>query len=379
VSRSGDPARPVAIIVGTRPEAIKLAPVVRALARGKAPGLRPLVVVTAQHRELTDEVLRTFRIRPDYDLDVMRPEQSLFDTTTAILTGLEPIFAREQPAAVLVQGDTTSSMAGALAAFYMRLPVGHVEAGLRTYDRWNPFPEEMNRRLTSVLADLHFAPTERARKALLAERVPDERIFVTGNTVVDALKAIARRRAHRHPVLEQVKQAGRKLVVVTAHRRENWGRPLANLAGALAEIVAADRRTEVVFPVHPNPRVMRIVHPKLGAVRRVHLVPPMGYADFVQLMAHSTLIITDSGGIQEEAPSLGKPVLVVRRTSERPEGLEAGMVRIVGTGRKRIVVEALRLLGSPQERARMVGKRNPYGDGKAAGRIAEILARELRV
>lgn len=369
--------RAVLVVLGTRPEAIKLAPVVRALAAGRAPGLRPVVVTTAQHREMTDEVLRLFRIRADHDLDVMRPNQSLFQTTSTVLTKLEPVLRAEKPAAVLVQGDTTSTLSGALAAFYLRIPVGHVEAGLRTYDRWNPYPEEMNRRLTSSLADWHFAPTERARDALLAEGVDAGRVFLTGNTVVDALRAIARRKPRPHPGLEGIDFTRRRVIVVTAHRRENWGRPLAELSRALREIVEADRKAEVVFPVHPNPNVMRVVRPLLDGAARVHLVPPMDYATFVHLMARATLIITDSGGIQEEAPSLGVPVLVARRTSERPEGVEAGLVRVVGTNRRRMVEEALRLLGSEEERERMRGARNPYGDGRAARRIVGILAREL--
>jgi len=368
----------VAVVMGTRPEVIKLAPVVRELARRRRRRLAPRIILTGQHREMADEVLRVFRLRAHHDLHVMRPEQTLFQTTSAVLQGLERVFRAERPAAVLVQGDTTSTLAGALAAFYLRIPVGHVEAGLRTYDRWNPYPEEMNRRLTSSLADFHFAPTARARRALLAEGIPSARIFVTGNTVVDALQAIARQqRRALPPALRGVDGRGRRLVVVTAHRRESWGAPLAELAAGLREIAAADPRAVIVFPVHPNPNVMRSVRPVLEGVERVHLIPPLDYASFVHLMARSTLIITDSGGIQEEAPSLGKPVLVVRRTSERPEGVEAGMVRLVGTDRRRLVREALALLGSPAERARMVGRRNPYGDGRAAVRIVNILEREL--
>lgn len=369
--------RPVAVVIGTRPEAIKLAPVVRELASRRGP-LAPVVVLTGQHRELSDDVLRVFRIRADHDLDVMRPDQSLFDTTAAILTGLGEVFGRVKPAAVLVQGDTTTAFAGALAAFYHRIPVGHVEAGLRTYDRDNPWPEEMNRHLVSALADLHFAPTTRARDALIRENVPRRAIHVTGNTVVDALQAILAEREAAPPApLRGLDLEGKELVVVTAHRRESWGPTLAGIARALREIVDRRPRAVAVFPVHPNPNVSKAVRPVLGGHPRVHLIPPLDYPAFIRLMARATLIITDSGGIQEEAPTLRVPVLVVRKTSERPEGARAGVVRIVGTDPARLTREALSLLASPARRAKMVVGRNPYGDGRAARRIVDILEKEI--
>ena len=371
--------RGIAVVIGTRPEAIKLAPVVRELAARRGP-LRPVVVLTAQHRELTDEVLRTFRIRADHDLDVMRPDQTLFETTSAILTGLGELYARVRPAAVLVQGDTTTALAGALAAFYRRIPVGHVEAGLRTGDRWNPWPEEMNRHLVSALADYHFAPTPRARDALIAENVPRRAIHVTGNTVVDALQAILADRRDAPPRALRALEAGlagQALIVVTAHRRESWGRTLGEIAHAIRDIVAREPRAVVVFPVHPNPNVARAVRPVLEGRPRIHLIAPLDYASFVRLMARATLIITDSGGIQEEAPTLRVPVLVVRKTSERPEGAAAGVLKVVGTDRRRLVREALALLRSPARRARMTTRRNPYGDGRAAERIVNILEREV--
>jgi UDP-N-acetylglucosamine 2-epimerase (non-hydrolysing) len=369
--------RRVAVVIGTRPEAIKLAPVVHELVSRRGP-LAPLVVLTAQHRELTDDVLRVFRIRADHDLDVMRPDQGLFQTTAAILTGLGDVFARVRPAAVLVQGDTTTVVAGALAAFYRRIPLGHVEAGLRTYDRGNPWPEEMNRRVVSTLADFHFAPTTRARDALIRENVPRRAIHVTGNTVVDALKTILADGEDSLPAsLHGIDLEGKELVLVTAHRRESWGPTLDGIARALRDIVDRRPRSVVVFPVHPNPHVSKAVRPVLGRHPRVHLVPPMDYPSFIGLMARSTLIITDSGGIQEEAPTLRVPVLVVRKTSERPEGARAGAVKIVGTDPGRLTREALSLLASPARRAKMVVGRNPYCDGRAARRIVDILEKEI--
>jgi UDP-N-acetylglucosamine 2-epimerase (non-hydrolysing) len=364
-------------IFGTRPEAIKMAPVVRRLA--STPGVISRVCVTAQHRQMLDQVLELFAIKPDYDLDLMRPGQDLTDLTCRVLTGLKGVLAEERPDAVLVQGDTTTACFGALAAFYQRIPVGHVEAGLRTGDIYAPYPEEVNRRIVSTLARWHFAPTTRARDNLLAEHHRPETIHVTGNTVIDALyEVVGRLRAD--PVLCARLDAtfpfldpALCLVLVTGHRRENFGPGFEQICLALAEI---SRRADVqiVYPVHLNPNVQEPVRRILGSQSRVHLVAPQDYLPFVRLMMRAQLILTDSGGVQEEAPSLGVPVLVMRDVTERSEAVEAGTVRLVGTDRVRIVSEAARLLDDPAERDRMAHAHNPYGDGHAAERITQVLA-----
>lgn len=357
-------------IFGTRPEAVKMAPVVGRL-RESADFL-PVVAVTAQHREMLDQVLRLFAIAPDRDLDIMLPEQSLFDIATRALDRLDPVLAEWRPAMVLVQGDASSTMLGALAAYYHRVPVGHVEAGLRTWDKYRPFPEEMNRRLTSSLADLHFAPTPQAKANLLREGVPADRIFVTGNTVIDALLDVVRRPEvglpPNLPALE-----GRRMVLVTTHRRENWGEPLRQIYLALLDLLTRFPDITVVFSVHRNPAVRRVAEEVLAGHPRAHLIEPPDYGPFVRLMAKAHLILTDSGGVQEEAPALGTPVLVLRDVTERPEGVQAGTVEVVGTARERIVERAGRLLADPAARAAMAHARNPYGDGRAAGRIVDAL------
>ncbi len=357
-------------IFGTRPEAVKMAPVVGRLR--ESADFRPVVAVTAQHREMLDQVLRLFDIIPDRDLDIMLPEQSLFDIATRALDRLDPVLAEWRPAMVLVQGDASSTMLGALAAFYHRVPVGHVEAGLRTWDKYRPFPEEMNRRMTSSLADLHFAPTPQAKANLLREGVPADRIFVTGNTVIDALLDVVQRpeiSLPQHlPALE-----GRRMVLVTTHRRENWGEPLRQIYLALLDLLTRFPDVTVVFSVHRNPAVRRVAEEVLAGHPRAHLIEPPDYGPFVRLMAKAYLILTDSGGVQEEAPALGTPVLVVRDVTERPEGVQAGTVEVVGTSRERIAERAGRLLADPAARAAMAQARNPYGDGRAAGRIVDAL------
>ena len=349
-------------IFGTRPEAVKMAPVIKELQRYPEQ-VRLQVAVTAQHREMLDQILRIFDITPDFDLNIMQPGQTLAGITTRALSGLDDLLAREKPDLVLVQGDTATVFAGALAAFYQKIAVGHVEAGLRTDNKYDPFPEEMMRRLTGVLADLHFAPTEQSRDNLLRGGVPPERIFVTGNTVIDALLSVA----------EQIPDApdpgGRRRILVTAHRRENWGEPLRQVCLALRDLVEAFPDVEVTYAMHRNPVVRETAVEVLGDLDRVSLIEPPDYQPFVGMMKASTLIITDSGGVQEEAPSLGKPVLVVRRTTERPEGVTAGTVKLVGTDREEIVQEARRLLEDPAAYAEMARSRNPYGDGQAAPRI----------
>lgn len=361
---------PIMVIFGTRPEAVKMAPVVARLR--ESPDLRPVVVVTAQHRQMLDQVLRLFAITPDRDLDIMLPEQSLFDIATRALARLDPVLAELRPAMVLVQGDAASTMLGALAAFYHKIPVGHVEAGLRTHDKYRPFPEEMNRRLTSVLTDLHFAPTPQARANLLAEGTPPDRIFVTGNTVIDALQdVVARPDLALPPGIPPLR--GARMLLVTTHRRENWGEPLREIYQALLDLLERFADVVVVFSVHPNPTVRRVATDVLGGHPRAHLIEPPDYGPFVRLMGAAYLILSDSGGVQEEAPALGTPVLVLREVTERPEGVVAGSVELVGTSRRKIFERAARLLADPAARAAMASVRNPYGDGRAARRIVEAI------
>jgi UDP-N-acetylglucosamine 2-epimerase (non-hydrolysing) len=366
-------------VFGTRPEAIKMAPLVRLLAA--TPGIEQAVCVTAQHRQMLDQVLDLFAIRPDFDLDLMRQGQSLTDITTAILGALPPVIAAFRPDRMLVQGDTTTTMAASLSAFYHRVKVGHVEAGLRTRDFDNPWPEEMNRRVADIVADLHFVPTEGARRNLLEERVAPAGIHVTGNTVIDALIDVVGR-FEREPQL-QASLAARfpfldpalRLVLVTGHRRESFGPGFERICRAVARL-AERPDLQVVYPVHLNPNVQAPVGRILGGKPRVRLIEPQDYLPFVYLMHRAHLILTDSGGVQEEAPSLGKPVLVMRETTERPEAVEAGTVRLVGTDIERIVTEAERLLDDDAAYAAMSRAHNPYGDGHASERIVRELVRE---
>jgi UDP-N-acetylglucosamine 2-epimerase (non-hydrolysing) len=361
---------PVMTIFGTRPEAVKMASVVLRLR--ESADFAPVVVVTAQHREMLDQVLRLFAIAPDRDLDIMLPEQTLFDIAIRALDRLDPVLAAVRPAMVLVQGDASSAMLGALAGFYHRIPVGHVEAGLRTWDKYRPFPEEMNRRLISTIADLHFAPTLQAKANLLKEGVPAEQIFVTGNTVIDALLDVVRRPdVTLPPGLPPLD--GRRMLLVTTHRRENWGEPLRQVYLALLDLLNRFPDVCVVFSVHRNPAVRRVAEEVLGGHPRAHLIEPPDYGPFVRMEAMAYLILTDSGGVQEEAPALGTPVLVLRDVTERPEGVQAGTVEVVGTSREHIVERAGRLLADPAARAAMARARNPYGDGRAGRRIIDAL------
>ncbi|UTJ47309.1 UDP-N-acetylglucosamine 2-epimerase (non-hydrolyzing) [Atlantibacter subterranea] len=367
----------VLTVFGTRPEAIKMAPLVHALA--KDPYFDARVCVTAQHREMLDQVLHLFSIVPDYDLNIMKPGQGLTEITCRILEGLKPVLADFEPDVVLVHGDTTTTVATSLAAFYQRIPVGHVEAGLRTGDLWSPWPEEANRTLTGHLASYHFAPTENSRANLLRENVADKRIFVTGNTVIDALISVRdsiladeprqRELASRYPFLRDDK----KLILVTGHRRESFGQGFEHICEALVEIARQNQDVQIVYPVHLNPNVSEPVNRILGQVDNVTLIEPQDYLPFVWLMDRAWLILTDSGGIQEEAPSLGKPVLVMRETTERPEAIKAGTVRLVGTDSTRIVAEVSRLLHDEREYQIMSKAHNPYGDGKACARILHAL------
>ena len=363
-------------VFGTRPEAIKMAPVVKALAED--PSFDAKVCVTAQHRQMLDQVLELFAIQPDFDLDLMKADQTLGDITGNVLHGMEGIFAQWQPDMVLVHGDTTTTLAAALSSYYAKVPVGHVEAGLRTGDKYSPWPEEMNRHLAGALADVHFSPTEKARENLLHEGIAPESIHVTGNTVIDALLTVEERirsdadlrgRLERHfPFLDPQKY----LVLVTGHRRENFGSGFENICQAIATLARRDD-VQVVYPVHLNPHVQEPVRRILSDLSNVFLLKPQDYLSFVYLMHRCTLVLTDSGGIQEEAPSLGKPVLVMRDTTERPEALEAGTALLVGTDRARIFREVSRLLDAPEAYRTMAEAHNPYGDGTAARRIATFL------
>ncbi|EIZ0676749.1 UDP-N-acetylglucosamine 2-epimerase (non-hydrolyzing) [Cronobacter sakazakii] len=367
----------VLTVFGTRPEAIKMAPLVHALAQDPAFDTR--VCVTAQHRQMLDQVLHLFSIVPDYDLNIMKPGQGLTEITCRILEGLKPILTEFRPDVVLVHGDTTTTIATSLAAFYQRIPVGHVEAGLRTGDLYSPWPEEANRTLTGHLAMYHFAPTELSRQNLLRENIPDARIFVTGNTVIDALIAVRDRVMADEPLRLRLEtqylflDGDKKMILVTGHRRESFGEGFEQICRALADIAAQNRDVQIVYPVHLNPNVTEPVNRILGHIDNIVLIEPQEYLPFVWLMNHAWLILTDSGGIQEEAPSLGKPVLVMRETTERPEAVEAGTVRLVGTDTQRIVAEVTRLLHDEAAYQAMSHAHNPYGDGQACERILHAL------
>ena len=370
-----------------------MAPVLRAL-ENHSDALTSRICVTAQHRQMLDQVLNLFAIKPDYDLNIMSHGQDLFDVTCNVLKGLKPVIQAERPDIVLVHGDTTTTMAASLTAFYCHVPVGHVEAGLRTHNKAVPFPEEINRHITSVIADLNFAPTSLARNNLLREGVRSDTIHITGNTVIDALQAITEKihtEEYEAPILEYLRQRlptstsifnshASRLVLVTGHRRESFGLGFENICYSLADLASANSDLEIIYPVHLNPNVREPVQRILGksGITNVHLIEPIDYLPFVYLMDRSYLIITDSGGIQEEAPSLGKPVLVMRDTTERPEAVEAGTVLLVGSDRQKIVVEAQRLLDDREAYKAMSLAHNPYGDGRAAERIAAIIAEKMK-
>lgn len=363
----------VMTVFGTRPEAIKMAPVVLELMK-HPDEIIPITTVTAQHREMLDQVLNLFNIKPDYDLDIMAAGQTLFDITTRAMNGLDKVLSEEKPDIVLVHGDTTTTFAGALAAYYHQTAVGHVEAGLRTQNKYSPFPEEMNRHLTGAIADLHFAPTSTSEQNLLQENISRDKIFVTGNTVIDALHhTVNHDFSFEDEQLKDIDFAGRRIVTVTTHRRENLGEPMRHVYKAIKAILDDFADIEVVFPVHRNPGVRAVVNEELGGIDRVHLIEPLDYEPFANLMHRSSIILTDSGGVQEEAPALGKPVLVLRDTTERPEAVAAGTVKLVGTDMDAVYQEAKRLLADEAEYRRMAESCNPYGDGEAARRIVEAL------
>lgn len=363
----------VMTVFGTRPEAIKMAPVVLELAK-HPDKIVPVVTVTAQHREMLDQVLKLFDIKPDHDLDIMAAGQTLFDITSRAMMGLDKVLQEEKPDIVLVHGDTTTTFAGALASYYHQISVGHVEAGLRTYNKYSPFPEEMNRKLTGSIADLHFAPTATSQHNLLSEAVDAEKIFVTGNTVIDALhKTVDDDFQFEDEMLQRIDFKNKRIVLVTTHRRENLGEPMRHVYQALRNLIDEFEDVEIVFPVHKNPKVREVVNQELGGLAKVHLVDPLDYEPFANLMHRSHLILTDSGGVQEEAPALGKPVLVLRDTTERPEAVEAGTVKLIGTDKDVVYREAKELLTNQEEYSRMSEACNPYGDGKASQRIIQAI------
>ena len=362
----------VMTIFGTRPEAIKMAPLVLELNRREQ--IDSIVCVTAQHRQMLDQVLDIFDITPQYDLDIMKDRQTLTHITSSVLQGLDEVMKQAKPDIVLVHGDTTTTFAGALAAFYNQIPVGHVEAGLRTYDIYSPFPEEMNRKLTGAIAALHFCPTSRNKSNLLKENVCEDSLYVTGNTVTDAIKTTVRQDyVFETPELQQLDLTGKRLIVMTAHRRENLGEPLYNICNAVKRIAAEYNDVEIVYPVHLNPAVRSTVFEVLGDISNVHLIDPVHVLELHNLMARSYLVLTDSGGLQEEAPSLGKPVLVLRSETERPEAVIAGTVKIAGTNEEDIVRETKLLLNDEAEYQKMARAINPYGDGNASSRIADAI------
>jgi UDP-N-acetylglucosamine 2-epimerase (non-hydrolysing) len=362
----------VLTVFGTRPEAIKMAPLVKKM--NKDSRIESILCVTAQHREMLDQVMELFELVPDYDLNIMKPNQTISQITSNVLIGLEEILKKEKPDMILVHGDTTTTFASALAGFYQQIKVGHVEAGLRTYDKYSPYPEEMNRILTGNIADIHFAPTERNRQNLLREAIPDDKIFITGNTVIDALLEVANKPYEfENEVLKDIDFENKRVITVTCHRRENLGENMEHIFSAIKDIAEEFDDTEIIYPVHMNPKVRDIARKILGNTRRIHLIEPLQYQPFVNLMARSYLIITDSGGMQEEAPSLGKPVLVVRKETERPEAIEAGTVKLAGVSRDTIYRMTKELLTDKDAYEKMAHAANPYGDGHACERIIEIL------
>lgn len=359
-------------VFGTRPEAIKMAPLVKKL--NTDPDIESVLCVTAQHREMLDQVLELFELKPDYDLNIMKPNQTLAMITANVLTGMEDVLIKERPDIVLVHGDTSTTFSAALAAFYQKIPVGHVEAGLRTYDMYSPFPEEVNRVLTGHMASIHFAPTERNRSNLMKEGIPEDRIAITGNTVVDALLEVAGKPYEfEDETLKNIDFENKRVIAVTCHRRENLGEYMVHIFSAIREIAEEFEDVEVVYPVHLNPKVRETANEILSGCENVHLIDPLSYQPFVNLMAKSYFIITDSGGMQEEAPSLGKPVLVVRRETERPEALAAGTVKLAGVEQATIAAMARELLTDRSAYDAMAHAENPYGDGHACEKIIEAL------
>lgn len=364
----------VMLVFGTRPEAIKMCPLGNELKNRD--NIQTIICVTGQHRQMLDQVLDTFQIVPDYDLSIMKQRQDLFDITANILSGIKDVLYKEKPDVVLVHGDTSTTFATALACFYLQIPVGHVEAGLRTYNLYSPYPEEFNRQAVSLISRFNFAPTEQSKNNLLREGKDPASVYVTGNTAIDALKTTIRQ-DYTHPELEWA--AGSRLILITAHRRENLGEPMENMFRAIRRVLAEHPDVKAIYPIHMNPVVRRIANEILGGVERIHIIEPLEVLDFHNFMARSFMILTDSGGIQEEAPSLGKPVLVMRDTTERPEGIAAGTLRLVGTDEEVIYQNFKQLLEDVDEYNKMSNASNPYGDGTACKQIADILMRHMSV
>lgn len=364
----------VLTVFGTRPEAIKMAPLVKELEKN-SDIFESIVCVTAQHREMLDQVLHLFDIKPDFDLNIMKENQNLWTLTSDVLLKMKEVFEASNPDVVLVHGDTTTSMAAALSAFYAKIPVGHIEAGLRTFDKYYPFPEEINRVFADAVCTYHFAPTETSCENLIKSSIPKDHIYKTGNTVIDALLFTVEN--HKTDLSDLKLDKNLKTILLTSHRRENFGEPIKNICNAVLELVEKNKDIQVIYPVHLNPNVQKPVYEILGEKERIHLIAPLEYAPFATLMKQSNIIMSDSGGVQEEAPSLGKPVLVLRTTTERPEAVEYGTVKLVGTDKDAIVNEVQKLLDDPNEYKRMSEAINPYGDGHACKRIVEILAKEL--
>ena len=359
-------------VFGTRPEAIKMAPLILELQKQEE--IESIICVTAQHRQMLDQVLEIFQLTPDFDLNIMKERQTLSGITTRALLGLEQVMAQEKPDIVLVHGDTTTTFAGSLAAYYNQVKVGHVEAGLRTYDKYQPFPEEMNRRLTGAIADLHFAPTKLAKQHLEKENVSEENIFITGNTVIDALQSTIEEKYHFSvEELNQINFKKKRVLAMTAHRRENLGQPLINICQAVLRLVEEFEDVEVVYAVHKNPAVWEPVHKLLGSNSKIHLLEPLDLKDMHNLMSRSFFVMTDSGGLQEEVPSMGKPVLVLRNVTERPEGVEAGTLKLAGTEEETVYQMAKTLLTDEVEYKKMAQAKNPFGDGKASKRIVQAI------
>lgn len=359
-------------VFGTRPEAIKMAPLVQRLAA--SPGIHSVVAVTAQHREMLDQVLELFQLQPDYDLNLMQPGQTLASITSAILSGLTPILAQEQPDLLLVHGDTTTTFAAALAAYYQQIPCGHVEAGLRSGDKYAPYPEEINRRLTGSLAAVHFAPTPTAAENLRREQVPDSQIFITGNTVIDALLQTVEQPCSLDGIGLDGVNWQKKQILLTCHRRENWGRPMEQIFAAIRDVLQTREDCELIFPLHKNPLVREIAQRELAALPQVHFTEPLDYLPFCHVMQRAHIILTDSGGLQEEAPALGKPVLVLREVTERPEAVAAGVAALAGTSYQSVAASLTELLSNSARYQQMAQAANPYGDGTAAEKIVQIIS-----
>lgn len=363
----------IAVIFGTRPDTIKMAPIIQEIKKNSRQ-FELLTIATAQHRQMLDQVLQVFDIKPDYDLNIMKPKQTLASITKNTIEELDNVFSKEKPDMVLVQGDTTTTFVGSLASFYRQIPVGHIEAGLRTNDKANPFPEEINRRLTSSITELHFAPTETAKKALLKENIDSKNVFVTGNTVIDALKVSVKKK-YKFSIMKLNELVGqkKKIVLLTMHRRENWGAPMQGACDAVKRLAMAYPELNFIFPVHLNPIVRDVVFPTLGSIENVHLIEPLDYMDFVNLMAKSYLIITDSGGVQEEGPHFGVPILVLRKVTERPEAVKYGTVKLVGLDENKIYSTAKKLLDDKAYYNKIASAVNPYGDGLSAKRTIQII------